>query len=328
MFALKVAVAGYLFVIYPNEAQMAEQMANEMLQLTNEDRVKNGLQPLTFNTALTAAAQAKADDMGAKNYFAHYGPDGKKPWDWIDRSQYPYILAGENLGMNFATADAVNTALMNSPSHRHNILNDYYQDIGIAVISATIDGQKTNLLVEMFGEEAGKNLALESKTAATIAGTTPTNTAATKTKTKVAGAVSTKPVTPTVTKEIAQANNFTSRTEIKSAELVAQAQPQISASVVNNDVNMANINNQIQRVAPAPDKQIDFATILIKTSKIIYLVVLILMVIALLLNILVRFTIQHKPIIIQTLIVILLIAGMMVIKTNILESIGHYIVIL
>lgn len=331
MFAFKVALAGYLFIIYPNEAQMAEQMANEVLQLTNADRVKNGLQPLTLNPTLVAAAQAKADDMDAKDYFSHYGPDGKKPWDWINRGQYAYILAGENLGMNFATADAVNTALMNSPSHRHNILNDNYKDIGIAVISATIDGQKTNLLVEMFGKEAGENLAVQSKAVATIAGTTPANPSPAKTKTKVAGTAVTKPVAPSVTKEIAQADNFTSHTEVKSATLIAQSQPKVNTptvDVVKSDVSLSDLNNQTQQVALVPDDQVGSAAILIQTSKIVFAVVLTLMVIALLLNIFVRFTVQHKPIIIQTLVVILLIAGMTLIKTNLLESIGHYIVIL
>ena len=348
MVAMKIFVTGYLFLIYPNEARMESQMTAEILRLTNDDRIKNGLAPLNLNSALNIAAMAKAEDMGAKNYFAHYGPDGKKPWEWIDRSQYSYVLAGENLGMNFSSANSVHTALMDSPTHRHNILNDKYSDIGLAVISCTIDGEKTNVLVEMFGKQSTKNLATETK-ATTIAAneTTSKNTETTNNiaTTQVLGTTKTteppransevKPVAP-ITKEIAQATNFTSKTEIKSAELVPQKSTEETVSndaiaVANTNeekINEESINQEVKFIAPVQNKRIGFATTIVKASKIIYLVTLLLMVAALLVNIFVRFKVQHKPIIIQTLIVILLIAGMATVKWHILENIGEYITIL
>jgi hypothetical protein len=338
---MKVFVTGYLFLVYPNDAQMQSDMSAEILKLTNDDRIKNGLAPLVINPILNSAAQAKADDMGAKDYFAHYGPDGKKPWDWIDRNQYSYILVGENLGMNFSTANAVHTALMASPSHRKNILNAKYENMGIAVISCVIDGQKTNVLVELFGKERTKTLAVKVDKA-TISGTTVINTNKEKISapkvlsvttttapisTKVA--VKTEPVKPT-------SNVNPQATNIKAAELVEE--PVVAEVVPNEDTeavltsetvnNDTNLNNEVKFVAPVPERKIGFATNIVKTSKIIYLTVLLLMVAALLVNILVRFKIQHRTVIIQTFCVILLIAGLLTTNFHILERASDLIAII
>lgn len=147
---LKVSVAGYLFFVYPYQAKMSEEVVNRVLQLTNIDREANNLPSLTVNPVLVASAQAKAQDLIDKNYFAHHSPDGKKPWDFISRDDYPYLFVGENLAMNFTTADSVHLALMNSPTHKKNILNEKYIEVGIAMLSGEIDGRRTNVLVELF----------------------------------------------------------------------------------------------------------------------------------------------------------------------------------
>jgi len=98
---LKLSVTGYLYFIYPNQAKMSEEMVSQVLELINRDRVSNNLEPLALNKALSASALAKADDMAINNYFAHYSPSGKKPWDWINRDSYPYLFVGENLAINF-----------------------------------------------------------------------------------------------------------------------------------------------------------------------------------------------------------------------------------
>lgn len=122
-----------------------------IIELTNQERQKNGLPPLQENTALDKAAQAKAANMFSENYWAHFAPSGKTPWDFILGSGYSFSFAGENLAKNFQTDDGVVTAWMNSPSHKENIVNPKYKDIGIAVIDGVINGQKTTLVVQMFG---------------------------------------------------------------------------------------------------------------------------------------------------------------------------------
>lgn len=122
-----------------------------VIELTNKERVKNGLPPLTENLNLDKAAQAKAASMFSENYWAHFAPSGKSPWDFIQASGYKFSYAGENLAKNFYTSDEVVKAWMASPSHKENIMNPKYKEIGIAVVGGVLNGQKTTLVVQMFG---------------------------------------------------------------------------------------------------------------------------------------------------------------------------------
>ncbi len=123
----------------------------QIIDDTNQQRHAQSLSPLKENAALDAAAQAKAADMFAENYWAHFSPSGKTPWQFITAAGYRFSYAGENLARNFYNSADVVTAWMNSPSHRENILDSHYQDIGIAVMDGTLNGQKTTLVVQMFG---------------------------------------------------------------------------------------------------------------------------------------------------------------------------------
>jgi hypothetical protein len=125
--------------------------AEDMIRLTNEARIKVGLNALKQNNLLTNAADAKAVDMVTKGYFAHVSPDNKTPFDFIHDAGYDYYAAGENLALDFVSADDVQNALMNSLSHRTNILNKLYTDIGTAVVSGTYQNHPATFVVEYFG---------------------------------------------------------------------------------------------------------------------------------------------------------------------------------
>jgi uncharacterized protein YkwD len=125
---------------------------DKLFQLTNTQRINHGLNPLTYNQQLSQAAAAKAQDMFGKNYWAHFGPSGETPWNFILSSGYKYEYAGENLAKNFLFSDGVVDAWMNSPSHRENILRSQYTDVGYAVVNGTLNGEETTLVVQMFGK--------------------------------------------------------------------------------------------------------------------------------------------------------------------------------
>lgn len=129
--------------------------AQELIQLTNVERAKNGLGTLTENSHLDQAAAAKAQNMFAENYWAHYSPSGKDPWGFILASGYRFSYAGENLAKNFHSSADVVQAWMNSPSHRENMVNAHYTDIGMAVATGTLQGQETVLVVQEFGSPTG-----------------------------------------------------------------------------------------------------------------------------------------------------------------------------
>ncbi len=126
---------------------------NRLIELANSERVARGLNTLKTDSRLIAAAQAKGEDMFAKQYWAHYGPNGETPWQFIKAAGYNYIYAGENLAKDFTSTDPIHTAWMNSPTHRDNIINVNYNDIGIAAISGIFDGKETIIVVQMFGSE-------------------------------------------------------------------------------------------------------------------------------------------------------------------------------
>jgi len=127
----------------------------KLLELTNEERKKEGLQALTYNKQLESAAQKKGADMYEKNYWSHYAPDGTTPWSFILGTGYKYEYAGENLAKNFMFSDGVVDAWMKSPTHRENILREEYDEIGFAIIDGVLNGEETTLVVQLFGTPLG-----------------------------------------------------------------------------------------------------------------------------------------------------------------------------
>lgn len=180
----KIASAVFLFTAFPNQAKYAAYTANTIISLTNESRREYSLNSLTSNALLTLAAQNKARDMLAKNYFAHTTPDGKRFWTWIDATGYDYTTAGENLAIDFTTPESAHSALLASPTHKENIINKNYKEIGVAVVTGKMDGQETTVLVEMFGTQVPKKTQVAKVT-----------TPKAKTPAKVAVKPSTKPKT-------------------------------------------------------------------------------------------------------------------------------------
>lgn len=123
---------------------------DQVIEQTNQERTKAGLTTLTQNPQLTAAAFAKAQDMFSKDYWAHVSPTGTQPWSFIKNQGYSYQYAGENLARDFSNSSEMMNAWMGSASHRENILNAKYREIGIAVVDGTLEGIETRLVVQML----------------------------------------------------------------------------------------------------------------------------------------------------------------------------------
>lgn len=126
--------------------------SQDIVALANIDRTKVGLSELKVNSVLNKAAEAKVQDMLSKNYFSHVSPDNKTPWDFFKSVGYKYFAAGENLAIDFVSAEEVNRGLMESPTHRANILNRLYTEIGVAVGYGIFDGRETILVAQYFGK--------------------------------------------------------------------------------------------------------------------------------------------------------------------------------
>lgn len=134
--------------------------SREIIKVTNEARIAQNLQALRPDAKLDLAAAEKLNDMAIQEYFAHTSPTGVNPWYWIKDAQYKYSVAGENLAIGFVTANDTVQGWLNSPSHRANILNEQYLNIGVAVKSVEINGREGVLVVQMFGKPLSSTVAI------------------------------------------------------------------------------------------------------------------------------------------------------------------------
>lgn len=130
-----------------------------LLEFLNTERKSKNLPPLSQNPKLDQAAYLKAKDILEKDYFAHWSPDGISPWYWFKVANYDYSFAGENLAIGFIDSKEVFDAWMNSPSHRQNILNPNFKEIGISVLKGEFNGSEVYVVVQHFGKPKEVTLA-------------------------------------------------------------------------------------------------------------------------------------------------------------------------
>jgi len=133
-----------------------------MLSATNEQRLKDGDTALSLNDKLARAAQAKANDMAARDYWSHITPDGEEPWKFIDEQGYEYMKAGENLAYGFTTTSDTIKGWMNSPTHRANMLDGTYSEVGFGFVNADRYQRQDNetIIVAMYALPADSTLAV------------------------------------------------------------------------------------------------------------------------------------------------------------------------
>lgn len=107
----------------------------KVVDLTNQERAKNGLPALKIDSALSKMAHEKSRDMSANGYFSHTSPTYGSPFDMMKKYGITYHYAGENIAMGQQTPEEVVKAWMNSQGHRENILNPNYNYIGVGYVS-------------------------------------------------------------------------------------------------------------------------------------------------------------------------------------------------
>ena len=111
--------------------------------LTNAVRRKEGLPELGFDERLARAAATRSNDMARLDYFSHDGPDGGNVQRAARRTGYvpgdrSWYL-GENIGWapkGKATPAVLMRNWLDSPTHRANILNDGFTEMGVGAIAA------------------------------------------------------------------------------------------------------------------------------------------------------------------------------------------------
>ncbi len=115
------------------DLEFDQEAGVEITLLVNEERTAAGLPTLTWSSALTEVAAQYATEMATEGFFGHSSPRTGDVGDRLDSAGITFRLAGENLAWG-PTVDRVHIGLMNSPSHRQNILNGSFRNVGIGVM--------------------------------------------------------------------------------------------------------------------------------------------------------------------------------------------------
>ncbi len=132
---------------------------NNLLADTNNLRLQNQATSLKLNEKLDAAAQAKANDMASRNYWSHETPEGAQPWTFVKNQNYAYQKLGENLAAGFSNEQATVNGWMASLTHRQNLLDPAYSEVGFGIAqkanyTAAGNGPMT-IVVAFYGQPEG-----------------------------------------------------------------------------------------------------------------------------------------------------------------------------
>jgi uncharacterized protein YkwD len=178
---LVIVIAGLTFsnlwgVVQTNILGYATDMSSAgLLQYTNNERTSTGLGALALNSKLNQAAQAKANDMVARDYWSHNTPEGNPPWVFFSAAGYSYVTAGENLAYGFDSSSGAVVGWMNSPGHKANILNNSFVDVGFGIANSDNyqgTGPET-VVVAMYGSQVAGAAAPTPAPAPPVAAQTP-----------------------------------------------------------------------------------------------------------------------------------------------------------
>ena len=161
LMAICLVVLNFVVIFWQNQEVLGEKtdiIGANLLSETNSARAKQNLPNLKENLQLNVAAENKARDMLTENYWAHDSPTGNTPWKFISEAGYEYALAGENLARGFTSTEDIMKAWLASPSHRANILEKKYTEVGFAVVTGQMDDKETILVVAEYGRPANNTV--------------------------------------------------------------------------------------------------------------------------------------------------------------------------
>jgi uncharacterized protein YkwD len=143
--------------LMPKTAYLTTINQDSIISLSNEERQKKGLDPLEENKILSQAAYEKGRAIFKSQTFKHE-IENKKFSYWIKKAGYEYSYVGENLAIDFITAEGVVKAWLGSKTHQDNLLSKDFSEIGVAVMDGEFNGKKTVLVVQIFGSPVEKAL--------------------------------------------------------------------------------------------------------------------------------------------------------------------------
>jgi hypothetical protein len=110
----------------------AQDNARRIFDLTNQDRQQQGLQPLHWDAALAAAAQAHADRMVRQRALSHQYDGEPALMDRAAAAGAHFQAIAENIAMG-PNPQGIEQQWMHSTPHRTNILDPKMNALGVAI---------------------------------------------------------------------------------------------------------------------------------------------------------------------------------------------------
>ncbi|MFN2501377.1 MAG: CAP domain-containing protein [Pyrinomonadaceae bacterium] len=109
--------------------------------LINKKRTESGLRQLLWSDELAVVARQHSQNMAEFRFFSHKGMDNKMVSDRADRAGVgTWRAIGENIAFNKGFADPIGRVVelwLNSPSHRHNMMDTNWTESAVGVAVAT-----------------------------------------------------------------------------------------------------------------------------------------------------------------------------------------------
>ncbi|WP_226677375.1 CAP domain-containing protein [Rossellomorea aquimaris] len=123
-----------------SQSSNASGYVKQVIDLTNQERKKNGLSALKMDGELSNVAEMKSEDMKEHDYFSHTSPTYGSPFEMMENFGVDYSTAAENIAVGQKTPESVVNAWMDSPGHRKNILNKQVTHIGVGTAKDASQG--------------------------------------------------------------------------------------------------------------------------------------------------------------------------------------------
>lgn len=117
------------------------QDERQMMEMLNNARITHGVKPLAIEPKLMIMARSYANEMVAYDFIDHVSPISGDLRTRIDKVNIKgWTMAGENIAASVSIEVAFDM-LMNSETHRNNILRPIYTHVGVGVVDSESYGK-------------------------------------------------------------------------------------------------------------------------------------------------------------------------------------------
>jgi hypothetical protein len=146
------------FFLIPLITFGSEFSPNVLIESINTEREAMGLRALVEDPRLSYAALSKAEELADIGYLVHSLAEQGTAWAVLENVGYTYLYAGENLGVGQVTEKEIFERWMNSPTHKENIINSFFTEVGIGVINGKFGGKDVLYIVSYFAKPKSEKI--------------------------------------------------------------------------------------------------------------------------------------------------------------------------